>query len=316
LVFTPPPESNRLAIAILEAVAYADVFDYPVTAREIQRYLVAHASNLERVQQTLEASLLPRGELESRNGYYFLPGREALVPLRQHRAGVAKSLWQHAFAYSKWVARLPFVRMVAVTGALALDNVDEDADIDYLIVTEPGRLWLCRALVIGVVRLAARRGHVICPNYFLSERALVIDERNLYTARELVQMVPIVGLPIYERMRRLNVWADELLPNAKDPPREIAPAPAINPPIRGWLEHALRTPVGDRLEAWEMRRKIDKFQRQMAHSNAADEVAFCEDWCKGHFDGHAHAVLRSFSQRLEQLSKMPIQQESMRSLGW
>jgi hypothetical protein len=73
--------------------------------------------------------------------------------------------------------------------------------------------------------------------------------------------------------------------------------------MRSWLEHALRTPVGDRLEAWEMRRKIDKFQRQMAHTAAPNEVAFCADWCKGHFDGHAQAVLHSFSQRLERVTR-------------
>lgn len=306
---------------------YADIFDYPVTAGEIHRYLMACATDLATVQQALDRSLLPRGHLESRQGYYFLPGREALVPVRQHRATIARPLWHHAYEYGLWVGRLPFVRMVAVTGGLAVDNVDEDADIDYLIVTEPGRLWLCRALVIGLVRWAARRGHVICPNYFLTESALVIDEHNLYTARELAQMVPIVGFPVYERMRQLNAWADEFLPNAKGAPRAIAPAPANNLSRAGdfwagacsWVERGLRTPVAcalwARLETWEMRRKINKFQRQIALTTggavAADEVAFCADWCKGHFDGHAHAVLRFYAQRLEQVTNAPIQRETM-----
>jgi hypothetical protein len=50
----------------------------------------------------------------------------------------------------------------------------------------------------------------------------------------------------------------------------------------------------------------------MAHTTAPHEVAFCADWCKGHFDGHAHAVLHSFSQRLAQVSDVPIQQKTMR----
>lgn len=307
---------------------YADVFDYPVTAGEIHRYLMAHATDLETVQQALDASLLPRRRLESQDGYFFLPGRAALVPLRQHRAHLAWSLWQHAVAYGAWVGRLPFVRMVAVTGALAVDNVGADADIDYLIVTEPGRLWLCRALVIGLVRWAKLRGHVICPNYFLSESALVLYERNLYTAHELAQMVPIVGFPTYDRMRQLNTWADDLLPNAKGLPRPIAPAPDSDPPsagdfwtgLRSSVERILHTPVAGafcaRLEAWEMRRKIDKFQRQVARTNGgavdAGEVAFCADWCKGHFAGHEHAVLRSFAQRLEQVSNTPIQRQPVR----
>lgn len=308
-----PPDINPLETAILEAVIYADVFDYPVTAQEIHRYLVACQADLAGVQQALERSLLPHGRLECRSGYFFLPGRVALVALRQRRAAIARALWRHARVYGGWIARLPFVRMVAVTGALAVDNVDDDADIDYLIVTEPGRLWVCRALVIGLVRWAGLRGHAICPNYFLSERALVIGERNLYTARELAQMVPIAGVPVYESMRRLNAWADQFLPNATGLPRESAAAPVAGSVVRSWLEGALRTSLGGRLEDWEMRRKVAKFGSRMAGASAPDEVAFCADWCKGHFDGHAHAVLHSFSQRLDQVLDRPARPQSVQA---
>ena len=77
-------------------------------------------------------------------------------------------------------------------------------DIDYLVVTADDHLWVSRAFVLLVVRWAARRGQEICPNYFLSQRALRLHDRNLYTAHELAHMVPLYGRPIYDDLRRAN----------------------------------------------------------------------------------------------------------------
>jgi hypothetical protein len=189
--------------------------------------------------------------------------------------------------------------MVAVTGALAMDNVESGDDYDYLIVTRPGRLWLCRAIVISfVVKPAARRGDEVCPNYLLSERALVLDERNLFTAHELVQMVPTAGLDVYRRLRELNPWVNKFLPNAAKHTHQAQPAPVARRPAHSLAEAVLRTPLGTGLERWEMARKVRKLSRQEA---GRAETAFSADWCKGHFDKHAGSILLGYEKRLEEI---------------
>jgi hypothetical protein len=283
--------------AIVQTVAYADVFDYPLTLDEVHRYLIGVPAS----RGSLRAALAvpPRGL--SRSGRYFtLAGRESVVETRRRRAAISAAYWKRAVYYGRLIGSLPFVRMVAVTGALAMDNV-ADADIDYLVITEPGRLWLARGLVVGIVHAAAARGATLCPNYFLSERALVLDERNLFTAHEVTQMVPLAGSATYARLRALNQWTDQYLPNAGGPPRrQTVPAsePGQRHHIRALAEHALRSPIGAGLERWERARKMRKLGRR---GDGHAEAAFGPDWCKGHFDDHGRLTLSRYAERLAHL---------------
>lgn len=298
------PTNVAVADAIVRTVAYVDVFDYPLTAEEIHRYLVGVAASRPRVYELLSDRLLLGRWLERRDGYYTLAGREALVDLRRRRREIATRLWPQARHYGRRIGALPFVRMVAVTGSLAVDNAVRDADVDYLIVTEGGRLWLCRAVTILVVRLAALRGVHLCPNYFLSEEALVFQERNLYTAHELVQMVPIAGLETYRKLRQLNGWTSQFLPNAGAAPRPLneVQGAATGGPLKRFAENVLRTRAGAWLESWERERKIARFSE--AHSARQVEAAFCPDWCKGHFEGHGQRIMEAYESRLAELGQL------------
>ena len=301
---TDRTDPGRVALerAIVQAVAYADVFDYPLTAEEVHRYLIGAPAGRGSVRTALST---PRfvPEVLSRTGRYFtLAGREATVEIRRARAASAAGYWRRAVRYGHLIGNLPFVRMVAVTGALAMDNV-ADGDIDYLVITEPGRLWLCRAIVVGLVRTAALRGVELCPNYFLSERALVLDEHNLFTAHEVAQMVPLTGIETYQRMRSLNRWTDTFLPNAGGHPRRVAPVDPRPRRMRRILESTLRSRLASPFEHWEMARKVRKLGQR---SNGHAEAAFGPDWCKGHFGDHGQQTLKRYDDRLQALgSRLP-----------
>src|SRR5262245_48045099 len=107
------PTLSDLDWAILQAVAYADVFGYPLTSVEIHRYLVGLSAPLAEVQAILRNGRLVPHYLAECNSYFTLSGREALVETRRHRAAVASSLWPRAVRYGQMIARLPFVRLVA-----------------------------------------------------------------------------------------------------------------------------------------------------------------------------------------------------------
>lgn len=291
---TAKPEAADAALtnAIIETVAYADIFDYPLTAAEIHRYLIGQRRSREAVQAALDDNATIAARLRRNDDLYALAGREAIVTTRQQRQRLSSRFWPRARRYGRLIASLPFVKMVAVTGELAMDNVRERSDIDYFIVTEHRRLWLCRLFVIGVVHLAARFGDTVCPNYLLSERTLAISERDLYSAHEVVQMIPLSGLDTYARFRQLNQWVYDFLPNAVGAPRQLRTLPHARP-ARALAEGALRTRAGAFLEGWESGRKMRKFAAMTFQHR---EASFSPDWCKGHVHDHSRLILAAFEE--------------------
>jgi len=279
---------QRLLDAVRATVAYADVFDFPLDIEEIQRDLAGVSATPEETRQGV-ALLVNSGALALDQGYAVLPGRAGLARLRQERQRRAAALWPLAARYGRWIAALPFVRMVAVSGSLAANNPDPRADLDYLIVTAPGRLWLVRALAIVLVRFARRRGVQLCPNYLLTTDVLALDRRDLYTAHELLQAEPIAGLATYRELLARNAWAAGWLPNRYQLQRARATKRHTAAFMRRAGEFVLGGAIGDRLEAWEGKRKQARF--------SGGNGRYTADMCEGYTEQTRQRVLGTLAAR-------------------
>jgi hypothetical protein len=298
-----PVAADGLLAAVLRTLAYADVFDFALREPELHRYLIGHAATPGEVA----GALAGLGDAVVRcDGLVALPGRDALIEERQHRRRVAARTWPAALRYAQAVGSLPFVRMVAITGALAVGNATDGADIDLLVVTERGRVWLARASTIAIVRYAASEGQELCPNYFLAEHALTMDDRDLYAAHELTQMAPVTGFGVYQRLRAANPWTAAHLPNANGGPlHDRARRRPVLQRARPVAEAVLRSPLGGAVEAWEQR-KIARFRAEAAARGVDREAGFTPDWCKGHLDGHGARIRVAYETRVRTLGLEPL----------
>ena len=282
-----------LAQAVLETLIYSDIFDQPLTPGELYRFLHGCRTSLPELEGQLRNGLLDGIPVVRRAGFLLLAGREDLPDRRREAERLSVARLPAAIRYGRRLARMPFVRMVGLTGALAVSNARPGDDIDYLVVSAAGRIWTSRLFILILVRLAGLEGITLCPNYFLAEDSLELDDRSIFTARELAQMVPLAGGAIYEWMRRANAWADLHLPNAAGPPRPLAGRE--HTAGRGVSERLLAGPSGDRLERWEMARKVRKFSRL---DGRAEETVFDERRVKGHFNGYRARTLLEFEKRV------------------
>jgi hypothetical protein len=299
----PQPSLRTVKEAILRTVAYADVFDYPLAPHEIHRYLARTRAPPSAVQQVLDDRLLARGELVENKGYVSLRGRESIVETRLGRQAISERLWRKGLRYGSLIARMPFVRFVGVTGTLAVNNAERDADIDYLIVVIPGRVWLARQLCLMWVYLGRAERVTICPNYVISADSLDQFERSFFTAHELAHMVPVYGLEVYEELLSANGWAREYLPNAFDERPPLVVRDRLDPLTRTIKRGAERLLGGSLGDAWERRESDLKIRRLRAEAEACDacSVMFTANACKGHVVDHARLIEDAYQRRLRQV---------------
>lgn len=290
--------------AIMRALAYADIFDQAQSITTLYAFLEAPDITPELFQQTLQA-LQTAGVIARDGDLITLAGRAELVSIWQRRQKQSARKLRSARRYTALICCLPFVRMVAITGSLAVQNAEAPDDIDLFLIATPGRVWLTRALTILVVHLAALSGVTLCPNYLIASDALELTERNLYTARELTQMQPLYGMLWHRRLRACNRWTGAYLPNAMNvsapPALPLDHLPTLPLLLKAMGERLLGGQTGAKLERWEMRRKVRKLL-QTHPAGAAEEASFSPAICKGHFNGHAARILCRFSERVEQLS--------------
>lgn len=218
---------NNILKAIFRTLTYADIFDYPLEDKEIWQYLISgNRVGFDLLKEEL-AKAVGQKQIFLAGKFYFLQGREKIVALRKRRKIASRNKMKIAHRVAGWLKSIPTIKMVAITGALAMDNSEKDDDIDLLIVTAKKRLWLTRLLTTFLVELMAERRRPndkefkdkICLNMFLDEENLPVTqtERNLFSAHEVCQLKPIWDRgDIYKRFVRANEWTTRYLANWKN----------------------------------------------------------------------------------------------------
>ena len=209
----------NLSSAILLALAYHDIFEYPLDSSEIYDLLVKKKVRKESIARELER-LRAIGKIGGSDRYFFLKNRKKITRIRKLRAKYSQAKLRKAAFFAGLLRIIPSVKLVAISGALAMKNSRKDDDIDLVIVTQKNKLWTARFLA-NLLLLPFKRdpaGQKIsdraCLNMFLDESDLSIKDHNMYTAHEICQMKLIWDRDnTYSKFLRANSWIREYLPN-------------------------------------------------------------------------------------------------------
>lgn len=263
---------------ILNTITYYDILDYPLTSFEIWKYLTAAGGNadekgecsLGEVIEGLENGDIKR-HIEEFRGFYFLRGRKELVKKRIQNDKNSIGKYKIAARVSRWLRFTPFVRMIAMTGTVAMKNCEKGSDIDFLVVLEKGRIWTGRLLVTLVVQILRRRRYGkkikdrICLNYFITTGSLEIKKKDLFAANEYSFLYPLYGFRVYKKFGETNHnWIRKYKPNYifdDIGPFRYAGDTKFSRFTRSSVEGLINFLGGDRMESWLKKKQVDKIRK-------------------------------------------------------
>jgi predicted nucleotidyltransferase len=208
---------KNLTIQEKTSVTYHNLFDYPLSFSD----LIKWTSN-----KSIGNSQGKEINVIRKNNFYFLEGREGLIYKRLLRKRISAKKNKIAKKAANILSFIPWIKMIAVTGSLAMENASEESDIDLMVVTKKGLLWTTRIfsyLLINLFGIQTRKPNdsnqkdKLCLNIWLDEGDLIWSkkDRNLYTAHEIAQIVPLVNKDnTYEKIIYQNKWILNFWPNA------------------------------------------------------------------------------------------------------
>ena len=273
---------TRDELAILRSVVYASLFDYPLRLEEVHRTLVECDAAAADVLATFSRSAALREAIEYRDGFFFPAGRADLVAERGRREARSRAFLERYRFVLRAICALPFMRMAALSGSIAHLNLEPDGDLDLFIVTRGHHVWtVTLAIVLLTKALGIRRA--ICTNFIVSDAQLAFDQRDLFTANQIIHLKPLVGASLMPELIAANPWVAHFYPNAVDAlttPRRVPDAPRCG--TAGIVERACRALYG-----WHLRRKA-------AGWRSPDQVRLAADCLKLHTRSHRRSITGRF----------------------
>jgi len=199
--------------SIIKALAYFDIFNYPLTLEEIISFL-DQPVGVEAIAPAMQ-QLVAEKRIFRLGNFYSLQYDHALHSRRTSGNHKAEALLNTAYKIGGFLYQFPFVRGIGISGSLSKNFAEQGTDIDFFIITRANRLWIARTLMHLFKKLTFITGHqhLYCMNYYIDEEAMCIEEQNIFTATELVTLKPVCGNGTMDRFYDENNWTADYFPN-------------------------------------------------------------------------------------------------------
>lgn len=203
-------------------MAYARLARLALTREELFRSLWLPPANL-LYSDFLWA--LEQLHVEIENGFVvFLSEDRKIIKERQRAVAPSELMLRRAKRAVRLVRWVPFLEAIFVCNSVGAETAKAESDIDWFVITTPGRIWFVRAVLNVVLRLAGLRTYGnheagrMCLSFFVDRHHLdmaplrVVPE-DIHFAYWLHQMVPVYDPEEkWIDFIQANAWASVYIP--------------------------------------------------------------------------------------------------------
>lgn len=298
-------DTNAPLHYVLMPLLYFEVFSYPLTITELLHFCQAQGCKRETVEQALQTGIA-QGYIFQHEQFYACQDKPEWITKRKEHNHRATRYLARAYKMAQLIRRFPYVRGVFLSGALSKNVMPKDGDIDYFIVTKPGRLWVSRTLLVLFKKIFLLNSHkYFCVNYFVDEDHLEIEEKNLFTATEVVTLVPLYNAKLYRAFCKVNAWTQEYCPNFPEKETEKT-IPFQESFLQRNMEHLLNGEWGERVDGYCLRTTLHHWQKKFQNfdpdkfANALKSRRYVS---KHHPQDFQSKVLNAYEERIQSFEK-------------
>lgn len=216
---------------ITGVLRYFSLFAYPPTFDEIYSFFPTKISK--KILKNKLNTLIQENRLIEQGNRYTLgeynnqqKSYKLQVTSYKKRYEISQAKIRKAQSFIRILSLFPQIRLIGLSGSIAMMNAKAEDDVDFFIITAKNRIWTGRFIglsIAGALGLRRKRGEghapdKVCLNLFFDKKNLRIPLRkhNRYVGHEVLQMKPILNKnKTLELFLQANQWVFQLFPNAK-----------------------------------------------------------------------------------------------------
>ncbi len=252
---------------ILKPILYFSIFNHPLKLEEVYSFS-DHESRTDfdlEIEQALQQGII----LKTDSYYHTNLTTPEHIQRRETGNRNAEKALEKAQKKAQFITSwFPFVEAVAISGSLSKGYFDSKSDIDYFIISKPGYLWTCRTCLVLYKKLFLFNSRkYFCMNYFITADNLEIEEKNRFTATEIVTLIPLYGKEKLTAFFESNEWVHSFFPNKTRTDKDSI-RPITKKKVTAAFERFLSGSFGRKIEQLTFRTTFWfwklKFERKLA----------------------------------------------------